>query len=76
MLTQLQYTDNLIYSRISMLSSENLKQELMFYLDYLLNKQFTEKEEKRKPKFGCAKGMFIMSPDFDEPLDDFNEYMP
>jgi len=28
-----------------------------------------------QPGFGCAKGMFEMSPDFDEPLEDFNEYM-
>jgi hypothetical protein len=28
-----------------------------------------------KPGFGCAKGMFEMSPDFDEPLEDFKEYM-
>ena len=25
--------------------------------------------------FGCIKGMFKMSPDFDEPLEDFKEYM-
>ncbi|MBX2929345.1 MAG: DUF2281 domain-containing protein [Saprospiraceae bacterium] len=25
--------------------------------------------------YGGAKGLFIMSPDFDEPLDDFKEYM-
>jgi len=31
---------------------------------------------QRKPeaRFGSAKGMFIMSPDFDEPLEDFDEY--
>jgi len=76
MITRVQTTDNLIYSKLSMLSSEPLKQELMFYLDYLLNRQFSEKEGKRVPKFGCAKGMFVMAPDFDEPLDDFKEYMP
>ncbi|MBR8829719.1 MAG: hypothetical protein N5P05_001329 [Chroococcopsis gigantea SAG 12.99] len=26
------------------------------------------------PKFGSAKGLVIMSDDFDEPLDDFEEY--
>ncbi|GEM_PF-1609291 len=31
--------------------------------------------EKYKPGFGGAKGMFVMSPDFDEPLEDFKEYM-
>jgi hypothetical protein len=29
---------------------------------------------ERKPVFGCAKGQFIMSDDFDAPLDDFMEY--
>ena len=31
----------------------------------------------RKPQFGSAKGLVtFMAADFDEPLDDFNEYMP
>jgi len=76
MITQLQYTEQLIYSKLSLLSSEPLKQELLFYIDYLLNRQFTKQETKRTRKFGCGKGMFVMSPDFDEPLDDFKEYMP
>ena len=28
------------------------------------------------PKFGSAKGLIEMSDDFDEPLEDFEEYMP
>jgi prevent-host-death family protein len=28
-----------------------------------------------RPTFGSAKGMFEMSDDFDEPLDEFREYM-
>jgi len=27
-----------------------------------------------KPQFGCAKGLIEMEDDFDDPLDDFNEY--
>ncbi|MDR2117606.1 MAG: DUF2281 domain-containing protein [Planctomycetaceae bacterium] len=27
------------------------------------------------PVFGCAKGKFKMSDDFDDPLEDFTEYM-
>jgi antitoxin (DNA-binding transcriptional repressor) of toxin-antitoxin stability system len=27
------------------------------------------------PRFGSAKGLIIISDDFDEPLDDFEEYM-
>jgi len=30
---------------------------------------------KRKELFGKYKGKILMSPDFDEPLDDFKEYM-
>jgi len=42
-------TDKLIYSKLSLLSSEPLKQELLFYIDYLLNRQFTKPEQTRKP---------------------------
>ena len=32
---------------------------------------------ERKPRFGSAKGLVtFMSEDFDEPLEDFKEYMP
>lgn len=31
---------------------------------------------KPVPKFGSAKGQVEMSADFDEPLEDFQEYMP
>jgi len=73
--TQLEYTDKQIHSKMSLLNSEQLKEELLFYLDYLLSKQFSQKEQKRKPQFGCAKGTFKMAIDFDEPLEDFKEYM-
>lgn len=32
--------------------------------------------EKARPQFGNARGQVTMSEDFDEPLDDFAEYMP
>lgn len=31
---------------------------------------------KPRPKFGSAKGLIRMSNDFDEPLEDFEEYAP
>ncbi|MGB7375890.1 MAG: type II toxin-antitoxin system Phd/YefM family antitoxin [Rivularia sp. (in: cyanobacteria)] len=34
------------------------------------------KTEKPYPKFGSAKGLIEMSDDFDEPLEDFQEYAP
>jgi hypothetical protein len=30
---------------------------------------------KPRPKFGSAKGLIEMSDDFDEPLEDFKDYM-
>lgn len=69
--------NQLIDYKIQQLSSDQLKQELLSFLDYLLIKQnLDEKPNRRIPKFGCAKGTFKMSDDFDEPLEDFKEYMP
>ncbi|MCP4360258.1 MAG: DUF2281 domain-containing protein [Chloroflexi bacterium] len=31
---------------------------------------------KHQPKFGSAKGMIVMADDFDDPLEDFEPYMP
>jgi antitoxin (DNA-binding transcriptional repressor) of toxin-antitoxin stability system len=32
-------------------------------------------QNRPKPVFGCAKGQILMAEDFDQPLDDFSEYM-
>lgn len=32
------------------------------------------RQEKPRPQFGSAKGLFVMAADFDEPLEDFDEY--
>ncbi len=76
MITPTTFSEQMIYSKLSLLSSEPLKQELLSYIDYLLNRQFSNEEKTRKPTFGCAKGSFVLASDFDEPLDDFKEYMP
>jgi len=39
------------------------------------NKVIQRKHPWGTPKAGSAKGLFIMSDDFDEPLEDFEEYM-
>ncbi len=69
--------EQLITSKIQQLNSEPLKQELLFFLDYLLTKQNTKPTWTTKiiPRFGCAKGTFKMADDFDAPLDDFADYM-
>lgn len=33
-------------------------------------------ETRPRPKFGSAKGLVAMSEDFDEPLEDFEDYAP
>jgi hypothetical protein len=75
--TKKKMNEQLITSKIQQINSEILKQELLFFLDCLLAKQFIdEKAAKRIPKFGCAKGTFKMAEDFDKPSDDFRVYMP
>ena len=32
------------------------------------------RQEKLRPQFGSAKGLFVMAEDFNEPLEDFDEY--
>ncbi len=54
---------------------EKLKDEVDNYIDFLLQKH-TESDVPKKPlRFGMMKGTFVMSDDFDEPLDDLKEYM-
>ena len=53
---------------------KNLKQEVSDFIDYLLDKS-SKKKKKPIPQFGSAKGKIKMASDFDEPLDDFKEYM-
>jgi hypothetical protein len=52
----------------------SMKNEVNDFIDFLLTKQ-NAKTPHRKPIFGCAKGKFVMSNDFDEPLEDLKEYM-
>jgi len=68
-------SDLSLYIRISSLPV-GLKSELSDYLDFLVFKKLNNgKQTKKHPKAGCMKGLFVTHPDFDEPLDDFKEYM-
>ncbi len=58
-------------SKLAKLPKEKLE-EVNNFVDFLLQKT---KAQKKKPQFGALKGMIVMSPDFDEPLEDFKEYM-
>jgi len=66
-------TDIELYTKLHCLN-HSLKSEVNNFVDFLISKQ--KKEVKtRKPQFGCAKGRFKMTDDFDAPLDDLKEYM-
>lgn len=66
--------DNItLYSKLATLP-DDLKAEVSDFVDFLATKR-KKTQEKKKPKFGSGKGMFVMKPDFDEPLEDFKEYM-
>lgn len=62
-----------LYTKINSLPAD-LKLQVADFIDFLLNKKKIETNQK-KPKFGCAKGQIYIAPDFDEPLDDFKDYM-
>ena len=66
-------TDLQLYNEIISLPAD-LKKEVFDFVEFL--------KEKAKPKtklksrqFGAAKGLIKMAPDFDEPLEDFKDYM-
>jgi hypothetical protein len=67
----MEYTQ--LYAKISVLPNE-LKSEVNDFVDFLINKN-RKSVKKKGPKYGCAKGTIYMSSDFDEPLEDFKEYM-
>lgn len=52
---------------------QHLRQEVMDFIEFLLQKTKGSKEP-RKPKFGSGRGMFVIKPGFDDPLKDFEEY--
>jgi Protein of unknown function (DUF2281) len=59
---------------------EPLKQEVLHYAKYLIenySKVNVEKTPQKKRRSGILKGTFVLplSDDFDEPLEDFKEYM-
>lgn len=63
----------LLYTKLTSLP-DHLKEEVEDFIDFLTTKA-KKKREKVKPRFGSGKDMFVMKPDFDQPLDDFKEYM-
>ncbi len=66
-------TDLQLYIQINSLPKD-LKIEVYDFVEFLRQKLKSKKNIKER-KFGYAKGFFKMKPDFDEPLQDFKEYM-
>ena len=70
--------EELTLSKLARLPEEKQK-EVSDFVDFLLAqtaaKQAGEKVEFKKSGFGELKGTIVMADDFDEPLDDFKEYM-
>jgi len=62
-----------LYSEISSLPSD-LKKEVSDFVAFLKHKSKVEKKIKER-KFGYSKDFFKVADDFDEPLEDFKEYM-
>jgi len=57
---------------------ENLKMEVLHYVEFLRKKHDSQIHLLNKPKkrvCGSAKDKYRLAPDFDEPLDDFKDYM-
>jgi hypothetical protein len=68
-------TDNQLYTKISSLP-DNLKMEVIDFVDFLKSKKMTSKSYAGKRRvFGYAKDSIKIKPGFDEPLEDFKEYM-
>jgi hypothetical protein len=57
-----------------------MQQQVLDFVAFLLAKlpqQGNESDSRAKfiREFGCEKGGYYMAPDFDEPLEEFKEYM-
>jgi len=61
---------------LELIQAANSGEEVIIKADDELSVQLVPRTSpKRKRQFGSAKGLISMEPNFDEPLDDFREYM-
>jgi hypothetical protein len=69
-----------LYTKLETLPSA-LKEEAKNFIEYLVDKTKKNKKESDPNQklnnrvFGCLKGKIQLSDDFDEPLDEFKDYM-
>ncbi len=66
-------TDLQLYTQISSLPAD-LKKEVSDFVEFLKQKA-KPKTRLKKRQLGAAKGLIAISPDFEEPLEDFKDYM-
>jgi Protein of unknown function (DUF2281) len=73
---ELSMTDKAILSEIQLLP-ETLKLEVLRFVVFLKSTQTPKIVDKPISQriFGRSKGRYTLSPDFDAPLEDFNDYM-
>ncbi len=75
-----QAADQLLLFQIQQMP-DNLKQEVLAFIGQLFRSHNlaeippTPRRQKRRPRFGSAKGKYRMAADFDAPLDIFKDYM-
>jgi hypothetical protein len=67
-------TDQTILKKIHSLP-DSIKGEIIDFIEFLIQKYRPAKKEKIIPQYGSLKGTFKMADDFDEPLEDFKDYM-
>jgi hypothetical protein len=60
------YYDGQFFIPVGSLTAKKHQKAIVTLLD--------DTDDKKTPVFGCAKGKFKISDDFDEPLSDFAEY--
>lgn len=66
-------TNTALFTKISTLPL-TVQNEVFDFVEFLIQKQ-QAKKDKIHPKAGCMKGVFKMSSDFNEPLENFKDYM-
>jgi len=63
-----------LFQKIDSMPDE-MKQQIAAFVDSLAHNSVEGKSTKKTPKFGSHPGVFQIASDFDEPLEDFKEYM-
>jgi len=69
-------TEQLILRELHSLP-ESLKVQVLKYVQILKKQSIQSQKEKplKRRKAGSAEGKYVLAPDFDAPLEDFEEYM-